>query len=431
MFRQYSEHSFSDRLQKISAILDLHPEIADWVHSDLGKSECSRGSRGMSAESVVRAALLKQMQDLSYGELEYQVADSQSARAFIRVPDGRTYSDSALQTNIKAISLATWQKIQKVTVDCAASSGFETGKTVRIDATVVETNTAYPIDSKLIVDCIRVASRAVSRMKEAGSSAKLKLAHKKAKKLQLAILNARGSEAKKPHYYELVVAAGDVFTQLPALLKECRQLRGCGVEIEKSIAELNRIQEYLGPILAQTIARVFDEQPVAACDKIVSIFETHADIIVKGGRDTEFGHKVFFTTGKSNLVIDCEIEAGNPHDSEKFLDALDRVKALYGRYPLQVTADGGFASQDNVHDAHELGVKDVCFNKKVDLEAEEMCRSKAIFKKLAKFRAGIESNISALKRAFGLTRANWKGLEGFKSYVWSAVCAYNFMLLSV
>jgi IS5 family transposase len=431
MFRQYSEHSFSDRLQKISAILDLHPEIADWVHSNLGKSESSRGSHGMSAESVVRAALLKQVQDLTYDELEFQVADSQSARAFIRVPDGRTYSRSALQANIKAISLATWQRIQKITVDSAASTGFETGKTIRIDATVVETNTAYPLDSKLIVDCIRVGSRAVRRMNEVGVSAKLRLTLKRAKKLQLAILNARGAEAKKPHYHDLVVAAGDVLKQLPELLKDCRRLRGSGVEIEKSIAELSHIQEYLGPILAQTIARVFDEQPVAASDKIVSIFETHADIIVKGGRETEFGHKVFFTTGKSNVVIDCEIETGNPHDSEKFLDALDRVKALYGRYPLQVTADGGFASQDNVHDAHELGVKDVCFNKKVDLEPEEMCRSKAIFKKLAKLRAGIESNISALKRAFGLTRANWKGIEGFKSYVWSAVCAYNFMLLAV
>lgn len=140
MFRQYSEHSFSDRLQKISAILDLHPEIADWVHSDLGKSECSRGSRGMSAESVVRAALVKQMQELTYDELEYQVADSQSARAFIRVPDGRTYSRSALQANIKAISLATWQRVQKITVECAASTGFETGKTVRIDATALCAN---------------------------------------------------------------------------------------------------------------------------------------------------------------------------------------------------------------------------------------------------------------------------------------------------
>lgn len=75
-------------------------------------------------------------------------------------------------------------------------------------------------------------------MKAAGSSVKLKLTLKRAKKLQLAILNARGAEAKKPYYCVLVVAAGDVFKQLPAMLKECRRLCDSGIEIEKSIAEI-------------------------------------------------------------------------------------------------------------------------------------------------------------------------------------------------
>ena len=431
MFRQYSEHSFSDKLQKISTILDLHPEITDWVHSDLSGGKDPRGAKGMSAEEVIRAGILKQIQELTYQELEFQVADSQATRAFIRVPDGISYSDSALQENIKRISPETWQRIQKITVSYARSVDFERGRTVRVDSTVVETNTAYPIDSKLIADCLRVASRAVHRLNQDGQKITLKFTHKKAKKLQLAILNARGVEAKREHYYDLVVGAGEIYKQLPKVIESFEAELQKRPRTSKLIAELKHVHEYLGPILAQTISRAFDEKPVDATDKIVSIFETHADIIVKGGRDTEFGHKIFFTTGKSNLVIDCEVEAGNPHDSEKFLDALDRLKAIYGKYPRQITADGGFASQDNVYEAHELGVKDVCFNKKVDLEPEEMCRSKAVFKKLAKLRAGIESNISALKRGFGLTRANWKGLEGFKSYVWSSVVAYNLMLLAL
>lgn len=431
MFRQYSEHSFSDKLQKIAVILDLHPEISDWVHSDLSAGKDSRGAKGMSAEEVIRAGILKQIQDLTYQELEFQIADSQATRAFIRVPDGISYSDSALQENIKKISVETWQRIQKITVGYAKTIDFERGRTVRIDATVVETNTAYPLDSKLIVDCLRVASRVIHRMKETGLKERLKFTYKRAKKLQLAILNSRGADAKKVQYYDLIVGAGDVYRQLPCLIDLCEAEIQKEPRALKMVAELKHIYLYLGPILAQTISRVFDGKPVDAKDKIVSIFEDHADIIVKGGRDTEFGHKVFFTTGKSNLVIDCEVEAGNPHDSEKFLDALDRVKEIYGKYPRQVTADGGFASQDNVYEAHELGVKDVCFNKKVDLEPEEMCKSKAVFKKLAKLRAGIESNISSLKRGFGLTRANWKGFEGFKSYVWSAVVAYNLMLLAL
>ncbi len=33
-------------------------------------------------------------------------------------------------------------------------------------------------------------------------------------------------------------------------------------------------------------------EPVPAGEKLVSLFAPHADIIVKGSRDTEYGHKI-------------------------------------------------------------------------------------------------------------------------------------------
>ena len=53
-------------------------------------------------------------------------------------------------------------------------------------------------------------------------------------------------------------------------------------------------------------------------------FEPHADIIVKGGRDVQYGHKLNLTTGSSGLILDVVIEAGNPADVERFLPMLDR-----------------------------------------------------------------------------------------------------------
>ena len=41
----------------------------------------------------------------------------------------------------------------------------------------------------------------------------------------------------------------------------------------------------------------------AAYEKIVSLFEPHADIIVKGGREVEYGHKLNLTTGRSGLIL--------------------------------------------------------------------------------------------------------------------------------
>jgi IS5 family transposase len=85
-------------------------------------------------------------------------------------------------------------------------------------------------------------------------------------------------------------------------------------------------------------------EALAANEKIVSLFEPHADIIVRGARDVQYGHKLNLTTGRSGLILDLVIEAGNPADSERFLPMLKRHIAFYGGAPRQTAADGGFAS---------------------------------------------------------------------------------------
>jgi IS5 family transposase len=40
-------------------------------------------------------------------------------------------------------------------------------------------------------------------------------------------------------------------------------------------------------------------EPVPAGEKLVSLFEPHPDIIVKGSSDTEYGHKLNLTSGRS------------------------------------------------------------------------------------------------------------------------------------
>ena len=112
------------------------------------------------------------------------------------------------------------------------------------------------------------------------------------------------------------------------------------------------------------------------------------------------------------------------------MDLIERQKDLYGRAPRQTTADGGFASEENVLDAKIAGVTDVCFSKRCGMAIEDMVKSHWVFEKLRNFRAGIEGLISVLKRAFGLDRAMWKGVSGFASYVHSAVAAYNLAVMS-
>jgi IS5 family transposase len=60
-----------------------------------------------------------------------------------------------------------------------------------------------------------------------------------------------------------------------------------------------------------------------------------------------------------------------------------------------------------------------------------MWRSKWVYKRLRRFRAGIESGIFWIKRCFGFVRCNWKGLRSFKSYVWALIVIVSANLLTI
>ena len=132
-------------------------------------------------------------------------------------------------------------------------------------------------------------------------------------------------------------------------------------------AKLSHYRPLIERIIRQTERRVLRGEQVPASEKIVSLFEPHADIIVKGSRDVEYGHKINLTTGRSGLILDLVIESGNPADSERFLPMLERHIAIYGEAPHQAAADGGYASRNNLSQAKARGINDMAFHKKAGL----------------------------------------------------------------
>ena len=335
------------------------------------------------------------MNDWTYRFLELQCVDSEMTRAFLRLDFDESYSDSTLQDNISKITACTWIKINDALVRYAANTGIDKGRTVRMDATVVEANIHHPTDSNLLFDCLRLANdllkkiRTKTREKVYGS-----IGTKTAKKAMLAVLDAKSGEERKAPYQILTTEAKKMVTILKRNLDLAESLRPS----EKS--RYDWLIEVTPIVINQAYQRVFKGVAVPSDQKIVSIFEPHTDIIVKGRREVEFGHKIFITAGVSGIVSDCQIMDGNPADSEYFLDLVERQQEIYGRVPRQTTADGGFSSEDNLIDAKALGVSDVCFSKSPGISIEDMVKSPWVFQKLRNLRAGVEGVISTLKRAF-------------------------------
>jgi transposase, IS5 family len=430
-----SDHPQAVELENISRILDANPTICDLAMQDL--SEVSKkahrsGARGMTADQVVRAAIVKQMFGFAYKELAFHIIDSNSIRRFMRIGIAdKGFKKSVLNKNVKALSPQTWEAINEQLVHYANDEKIEKGREVRIDCTVVESNIHDPKDSNLLWDSVRVLTRLLHRAKEDfGLHAAFQDHSRRAKRRLLGIMNSRSKKDRKKKYADLIKVTNKSIGYAHRAIEAIDQVASISHGLVALRLDLNQYSQLAARVVDQTQRRVMLGEDVPASDKVVSLFETHTDIIVKDRRDTYFGHKVCLTGGASNLIVDCLIVDGNPADSSLTIDMLDRQKELYGRYPLKVALDGGFASKENLNKAKEKQIKDVCFAKKRGLEVDDMCRSQWVYNRLRRFRAGIESGVSWIKRCFGMTRCTWKGLRSFKSYVWASIVSANLLTLA-
>jgi len=411
------DHPHAVELEGISQILDDNPIIYDWVLQDLTRDviRTDTGAEGMSAEQVLRAAIIKQMEGYSYEDLAFHLLDSVCYRGFCRIGIAdKGFQKSALCNNIKAISSQTWEAINRILVAYGQDKEIEKGKEARTDCTVVASNIHAPTDSSLLWDSVRVLTRKLGRMNEQFDGLHIPFTDhtKRAKRRMLAVMNAKNKKARKKQYIDLLKVTHKTvgYARKAVIVLESFPFKNCAlVETAQGMAqELKEVIQLTHKVMDQTTRRVIHGESVPASEKIVSIFEPHTDIIVKDRRDTFYGHKICITGGKSNLISDCLILDGNPADTELTGQMLDRHKDIYGHYPLKVALDGGFASGKNLKSAKGKGIKDVCFAKKRGLEEDAMCRSSWVYKRLRRFRAGIESGISWLKRCFGLDRCTWK-----------------------
>lgn len=431
LFDGFAQHDIGRELKAVSQRLDAHRGLLGLVASDLRRHGVREtGRHGLPAEAVLRCALLKQYRQLSYEELAFHLEDSASFRAFARLPTGWSPKKSVLHQTISAIAAATWEAINRAVVSSARQEKLEAGVMVRIDSTVTQALMHAPTDSALLWDGVRVMVRLLTQASALPDAPAIVWRNHRrlAKKRALAIRYSRGKDQKKKLYRDLIGATRATVT---ALQRAAQRLAACRtIEAELWRAQVGHYLPLIERIIAQAERRVLAGEAVPASEKLVSLFEPHADIIVKGGRDVHYGHKLNLATGRTGLILDVVIEAGNPADAERFLPMLERHIALYGAPPRQAASDGGYASLDNLHRAKAMGVRDVAFHKKRGLSVEDMVKSRWVYRKLKNFRAGIEANISCLKRAFGLERCTWRGLAHFKAYVWSAVVAYNLTLLS-
>jgi IS5 family transposase len=161
LMQGFVAHEHGLELATMSTVLDQIPEVLEALERDLLRGRNAEvGRPGLSAEQVLRALVLKQLNGFSYDELAFHLADSRSYRAFCRLGECEgTPSRSTLQANMKSLTAETLEGVNRALVRGEDARGIERGEKLRVDCTAIEATLHWPSDSRLLWDVTRVLGR--------------------------------------------------------------------------------------------------------------------------------------------------------------------------------------------------------------------------------------------------------------------------------
>lgn len=413
----------------MDTVLEQRPDLLNIVKGDVTKgTKQSKFGRGdvPSVEQIMRAAIYQELKGLDYRELEYHQTDSRICALFLKIDELRPYSFQMYQKYISRISEKSLQKLLVELNKIAINEGLEDFKKVRQDSTVVETNIHHPTNNSLVWDCIKTSHRLLEKLSEELQKLEYCNYIKSAKRTYYKINNTKSKDKQKQLFKNQLITFTKTINNLSNAVKK---KSNCSIKAYVLISEIESFIPMCRKVYSQTERFQIHGEKVPNSEKVFSVYEPHTDIIIKGAREVEFGHKIDLSGGKSNLILDCDILKGNVSDSKLYKPAIERIKKNYGKTPESTSNDGGYASKANSEFAQKTGIKNIVFNKIVG-SLKNIASSKNMATRLKKWRSGIEAVISNLKRGFNLHRVNWKGFEHFKSKVLWSVIAYNIRVMT-
>jgi IS5 family transposase len=325
------------------------------------------------------------------------------------------------------------EELHQRVVGIAQQEKIVSGRKLRVDTTVVETNIHFPTDSSLLGDGIRVLTRAMKKIAglAGGLGTKLRDRTRSVRYRLIEIGRASRSKGKQRKeklqeaYEKLLAATGRVVAQAKRFAQEVAEgvKRSAEVLQQAALEGLQKELETMIPrveqVVQQTRTRVFGGDTHAE-GKLASLFEPSTEIIRKGkaGKPTEFGKLVKLQEAESQIITDYEVYAKRPSDSDLLVPAIEAHQEQLGCTPRLVAGDAGFYSAKGEAAAAAMGVQRISIpNHSTKSPDRKKQQRKRWFRNGQKWRTGCEGRISVVKRRHGLGRCRYKGEDGMKRWV--------------
>ena len=331
---------------------------------------------------------------------------------------------SALQRYSQWLPEEEMRKVNEVLLVAASTVNESGGQTLELtdelnleayflDTTCVKLHIHFPVDWVLLRDAARTLMKATMlirkrdlkvRMDEPAEFLKrmnqlcIKMTHARRKKDGKRVRKAVLREMKKLSK----IIAGHATRHRELLEQHWQETDLKHGEAKQIMERIDRVVKQLPQAIHQAHERIIGERQVNNGEKILSLYESHAAVYVRGkaGAEVEFGSQLLLGESEGGVIVDWELVNGNPRADTKMLGrSLDRLKQTSAGDAIQrVCGDRGFDSKANRELLESGGIYNgICPKAPSDLKQR---MKETEFVELQKRRSQTEARVSIFKNGF-------------------------------
>jgi IS5 family transposase len=349
---------------------------------------------------------------------------------------------STLTELVNAVTNETRERILDAQLALVLGLGLDDFLAFLQDSTHVQSNSAWPTESGLLVALLERMLRLGDSLPKLGLP-KLDLPKAKAlflkmrdgdRELDLAGESREAKRKRYPRYRKLLRQAKAAVKLLqPALAELLRAFESLDLRPSLKVRAqrvLTRLQDDLAAlqkVIETCTARVLEERQVPVKDKVLSVSDPDASMILKGQREPVLGYRPQLARSREGFITGLFLPRGNAADAPQLEPMVRAVIARTGVVPEVASVDDGYASQRGFQALHEtLGIKVVSINgakgkaltKRADWNSEQYAEARDL-------RSAIESLMFTLKQGFDFGEAARRGLYQVHAELLEKVLAYN------
>lgn len=374
-------------------------------------------------------------------EVTSMMTESITLRIFFANLSLKMSGRSTLSELVNAISNETRLRVLDAQVARAMHLQLDDFSICLQDSTHVEGNTAWPTDSRLMVELVRRLMRVGGALDCVGLPSiespvldeivfEMEKSHRK-------IEFSNGKKDSKRErircYKRLLRLSKRVFTlfkgRLPFLETALDALdvppskkRLAAHAIERLRADLDTLSN------VRTIceARVLRDEKVPMSEKVLSLCDPDVGFIAKGQRDPVIGYKPQLARSGEGFIVGLHLPERNASDAPQLVPMLDDVIARTGVTPKVVSVDDGYSSSNNFAALRQRNIEVISMNgaKGRALTAAADWQSD-VFAEARNKRSAVESLIFTLKQGFHFGEVARRGRSSVFAELLEKALAYN------